>query len=97
MELDELYLRVFDIDGVQQHPAYRGYSYGIILVEDEQPKAVFYISEDDDVRLRWIMQEGRLEFYAAGSEKIEIYYGYVTDGKQFFCEEMIFPNRNDLI
>ncbi len=58
---------------------------------------MFYISEDDDVRLRWVMQEGRLEFYAAGSEKIEIYYGYVTDGKQFFCEEMIFPNRNDLI
>ncbi len=95
MELDELYLRVFDMDGVQQHPAYHGYSYGIMLVDDEQPKAVFYISEDDDARLRWVIQEGRIEFYAAGSEKIEIYYGYVTDGQQFFCEERIFPKQDD--
>ena len=97
MELDDLYLRIFDIDGIPQHPAYRGFSYGIIIVEDEQPKAVFYISEADDAKLRWILQEGRLEFYAAGTEQIEVYYGYVTDGKQFFCEELIFPNQNELI
>ena len=35
-----------------------------------------------------------IEIYSMGTQRTEIYYGYVTDGTQFFCEELVYPKQN---
>lgn len=94
MELEELYDNIFDMEGVPQHPAYHGFSYGLLMVEDGRPLCCFYVNEQADQKLQFILSHGMLQFYVSGSRKTEIFYGYVTDGTQFFCEEQIYPREN---
>lgn len=94
MDIEELYENIFDMEGVPQRPAYHGFSYGILFVEEGKPLFCFYIDDKTDQKLQYIMTHGMIEFYAVGPHHTEIFYGYVTDGNQFYCEEQIFPREN---
>ena len=94
MDFEELYENIFNMDGVAQRPAYHGFSYGVLIVEDGRPLICFYIDERTDQKLQYIMTHGMIEFYSASPHSTEIFYGYVTDGSQFFCEEQIYPREN---
>lgn len=94
MDLEEIYKNIFEMEGVAQHPAYHGFSYGILIVEDGRPLVCFYVNERADQKLQYILTHGMIEFYAVSSHVTEIFYGYVTDGNQFFCEEQIYPRVN---
>lgn len=91
MDIEELYENIFEMEGVPQRPPYHGFSYGILIVEDGRPLFCFYVDERMDQRLQYILTHGMIEFYAVSRHHTEIFYGYVTDGKQFFCEEQIYP------
>ena len=92
--MEELYANIFNMEGVAQHPAYRGFSYGLLIVEDGRPVCCFYVDENADRKLQYILSNGMFEIYSVGSHRTEMYYGYVTDGSQFFCEEMVYPKEN---
>ena len=94
MALEDLYDNIFDMEGVPQHPAYHGFSYGVLMVEDGRPLICFYVNEQADQKLQFILSRGMLQFYVSGGRKTEIFYGYVTDGTQFFCEEQLYPREN---
>ena len=94
MDIDELYENIFDLEGVVQHPAYRGFSYGLLLVEDGKPMCCFYIDNRTDQKLQYILSHGMIEFYTMSRHRTEIFYGYVTDGDHFFCEEQVYPREN---
>lgn len=94
MEFKELYDNIFDLAGVPTHPAYNGFSYGLLLVEDGRPLCCFYVNEQADQKLQYIMTRGNIQFYCSSSRHTEIFYGYVTDGTQFFCEEQVYPREN---
>ena len=91
MELDELYSNIYDLRGVPEQPPFHGFSYGLLIVEDSMPVCCFYIDENLDRKFQFILSNGMIEFYAAGAGKTRIYYGYVTDGRNFFCEEQVYP------
>lgn len=92
--MEELYAHIFDMNGVAERPPYHGFSYGLLIVEDSKPVCCFYIDDNTDRKLQYIMTHGMVEIYAAGKHTTEIYYGYVTDGEQFFCEELLYPREN---
>ena len=94
MDLEDLYENIFDLEGVPQHPQYHGYSYGLLLVEDGRPLCCFYVDERTDQKLQYIMSHGMIEFYGLGRRRTEIFYGYVTDGENFYCEEQVYPREN---
>ena len=94
MDLDELYENIFPLDGVPQHPRYSGFSYGFLIVEDGKPMACFYIDEKTDRKMQFIMTHGMIEIHTISRHKTEIFYGYVTDGTWFFCEEQVYPHEN---
>ena len=94
MDFEELYGNIFDMEGVPQHPPYRGFSYGLLMVEDGHPLCCFYVDEKADQKLQYIMSHGMIQFYVSGRRQTEIFYGYVTDGSQFFCEEQVYPREN---
>lgn len=92
--MEELYVNIFDMEGVAQHPAYHGFSYGVLFVDEGRPAACFYVDETADRKLQYILTSGKFEIHALGQRRAEIYYGYVTDGERFFAEEQIYP-RDD--
>ena len=94
MEFEELYENIFDMEGVAQHPAYHGFSYGILLVEDGRPLCCFYVNDAADQKLQYVMSRGMIQFYCSSRHQTEIFYGYVTDGGRFFCEEQLYPREN---
>ena len=94
MELEEIYENIFDMEGVPQHPPFHGFSYGVLIVEDGRPMVCFYVDERMDQKLQYIMTHGMIEFYTVSRHRTEIFYGYVTNGDQFFCEEQIYPRVN---
>ena len=94
MEFEELYENIFALEGVPTHPAYHGFSYGLLLVEDGRPMCCFYINEQADQKLQYIMSRGMFQIYCSSRHQTEIFYGYVTDGSQFFCEEQVYPREN---
>ena len=93
--MEELYSHIFSMEGVSQHPAYHGFSYGLLIVEDGKPVCCFYVDDNADQKLQFVLSHGMLQVYNIGKRKTEIYYGYVTDGNQFFCEETVFPRENE--
>ena len=92
--MEELYANIFDMEGVAQHPAYHGFSYGMLVVEDGRPVCCFYLDDSADQKLQYILSHGMIEIYSVGGRRTEIYYGYVTDGHRFFCEELVYPRQN---
>ena len=92
--MEELYANILDMQGVAQHPAYHGYSYGLLIVEDGRPMVCFYVDDAADQKLQYILSHGMVEFYSVGEHQTKIYYGYVTDGERFFCEELVYPRQN---
>ena len=93
--MEELYAHIYDMDGVAERPAYHGFSYGLLIVENAKPVCCFYVDENTDQKLQFILNHGMIEIYSVGDRSTEIYYGYVTDGEQFFCEELIYPRNNE--
>ena len=93
--MEALYDHIFDMEGVQEQPAYHGYSYGLLLVENGRPVCCFYVDDDTDQRVQYVLSHGMVEIYTPGTQRLEIYYGYVTDGERFFCEEMVYPRQNE--
>ena len=89
--MEELYEHIFSMEGVSQHPAYHGFSYGLLIVEDGKPICCFYVDDNADRKLQDVLSHGMFEIYSIGEHRTEMYYGYVTDGSQFFCEEMVYP------
>ena len=73
MELEELYENIFDMEGVPQRPAYHGFSYGILFVEDGRPLICFYIDERTDQKFQYIMTHGMIEFYSVSRQNTEIF------------------------
>ena len=94
MDINDLYENIFDMAGVAQHPAYHGFSYGMLVVENGHPVACFYLDDKNDQKLQYILSHGMIEIYSFGSNRTEIYYGYVTDGDRFFCEELVYPRQD---
>ena len=94
MELEDLYSHIFDISGIPQHPAYHGFSYGVLMVENDRPVACFYLDDNADKKLQYILSHGMIEIYGMGGNRTELFYGYVTDGDRFFCEEQVYPRQN---
>ncbi len=92
--MEELYANIFEMKGVAQHPGYHGFSYGMLLVEDGRPVVCFYLDENNDQKMQYILSHGMMQIYSMGSHRLEIYYGYVTDGERFFCEELVYPKQN---
>lgn len=95
MDLEELYEYIFEMDGVAQHPQYHGFSYGLLMVVDGRPVCCFYVDEKTDQKLQFILSHGMIEFYSPGNSKTEIFYGYVTDGNYFYCEQQVYPRQNE--
>lgn len=95
MELEDLYTNIYELDGVPQHPAFHGFSYGMLIVEGGRPVCCFYLDDNADQKLQYILSHGMIEFYSVGRNHTEIYYGYVTDGDRFFCEELIYPKQRE--
>ena len=93
--MEELYAHIFDLDGVVQKPPYHGFSYGLLLAEDDRPVACFYLDEEADRKAQYILSNGLMQIYSMGSHRAQIYYGYVTDGERFFCEEQVYPRQNE--
>ena len=92
--MEELYTHIFSMAGVAQHPAYHGFSYGLLIVEDGKPVCCFYVDDNADQKLQFILSHGMFEIYSVGQHKTEVYYGEVTDGTHFFCEETVYPREN---
>ena len=44
--------------------------------------------------MQYILSNGTFQVFSQGKRKTEIYYGYVTDGSQFFCEETVYPRES---
>ena len=94
MDLEELYENIFDLEGVPQRPPFHGFSYGVLIVEDGRPLFCLYVDDRTDQKLQYIFTHGMIEFYAVSRHQTEIFYGYVTDGAYFYCEEQIYPQVN---
>ena len=92
--MEELYSHIFSMEGVPQHPPYHGFSYGILIVEDGKPISCVYFEEYVDQKMQYILSNGTFQVFSQGKRKTEIYYGYVTDGSQFFCEETVYPRES---
>ena len=92
--MEELYANIFEMEGVAQHPAYHGVSYGLLIVENDRPAVCFYVDDAADQKLQYILSNGMIEFYSVGGQRTQIFYGYVTDGERFFCEQQVYPRQN---
>lgn len=95
MDIEALYDHIYEMEGVPERPPYHGYSYGLLLVEDDRPVCCFYLDDNMDQRLRYVFTHGMIEIYTSKQNKTEIFYGYVTDGERFFCEEQIYPRQSE--
>ena len=94
MELEDLYSHIFDISEIPQHPAYHGFSYGVLMVENDRPMVCFYLDDNADRKLQYVLSHGMIEIYSMGGQQTQLYYGYVTHGERFFCEEQVYPRQN---
>ena len=96
MDLEELYGNIFEMQGVMQHPGYHGFSYGVLIVMDDRPVMCYYLDDSSDQKLQYILSHGMIQIFGSGARQMQIFYGYVTDGERFFCEEQVYPRQNQV-
>lgn len=89
--MEALYHHIYDISDVPVYPRFVGYSYGFLLVDNEQPVCCFYVEEEMDTHLQELFDANAIEFIACSENEIEVYYGYVSDEMKFYCEEKLYP------
>ena len=93
--MEDLYLGIFDVSNTPAIPYFKGFSYGMLMVVNGNPVYAFYVDDNEDDRLQFLMENGKLQIFSNQDEEIRIYYGYVTNDKMFYCEQQVFPNDEE--
>lgn len=94
--MEDLYLNIYDVSRLPSHPGFHGFSYGMLLVANNSPVYIYYVDDDADERLQYLMNHSMMEVYSPNGDRITIYYGYVTDEKMFFCEQLLYPTEGSV-